>query len=140
MDKLTPERRSWLMSRIGPTSTGPEIAVRSMLHGLGFRFRLHRRDLPGTPDIVLPRLGTVVFVHGCFWHGHGCKKGRMPKSRTEYWGPKIEANRARDARVRRQLRTLGWQVVTVRECEIRDSDKLRRRLVRILCAGPGTRS
>lgn len=127
------------MSRIGPANTGPEIAVRSILHGLGYRFRLHRRDLPGTPDIVLPRFGTVVFVHGCFWHGHGCKKGRMPKSRTEYWGPKIEANRVRDAKKRRQLRALGWRVMTVRECEIRDSDKLRRRLVRMLSAGPGTR-
>ena len=112
-DRLSPEARSRLMSRIRSRDTGPERAVRSILHGLGFRFRLHRRDLPGTPDIVLPGRGMVVFVHGCFWHGHRCKVGKMPKSRIDYWGPKIEANKARDKRKSAKLRRLGWSVVTV---------------------------
>ena len=98
--------------------------VRSLLHGMGYRFRLHRKDLPGTPDIVLPARGAVVFVHGCFWHGHVCKVGKMPKSRTDYWAKKIEANRARDSRKRRQLKALGWKVIQVWECELRVPKKL----------------
>lgn len=87
------------MAAVGGKDTAPELAVRRMLHAMGYRFRLHRRDLPGTPDIVLPRHGKAIFVHGCFWHGHeGCRLGRPSKSRVEYWGPKIAANRARDAR------------------------------------------
>ena len=96
MDKLTPERRSLLMAKIKAKDTKPEIAVRSMLHRMGYRFRIHRKDLPGTPDIVLPRRNTVVLVHGCFWHGHVCKKTKMPKTRTEYWLDKIAGNRRRD--------------------------------------------
>ncbi|WP_371180914.1 very short patch repair endonuclease [Xanthomonas sacchari] len=132
VDRLTAERRSWLMSRIGSKNTKPELALRSLLHGLGFRFRLHRRDLPGTPDVVLPGRQTVIFVHGCFWHGHACKRNKMPKSRTEYWGPKIDANRKRDAKKRRMLRKLGWQVLTVWECELRNPSKLSDRLVRMI--------
>lgn len=132
MDRLSPERRSWLMSRIGSKNTRPEIAFRSLLHRLGYRFRLHRRDLPGTPDIVLPGWSTVVFVHGCFWHGHACKRDRMPKSRMVYWTQKIEANRRRDARKARTLRSLGWRVLTVWECELRDPARLSDRIVRLL--------
>lgn len=120
------------MARIHSKDTRPELAVRSMLHRLGFRFRLHRRDLPGTPDIVLPGLGAVVFVHGCFWHGHRCKLGKMPKSRIAYWDAKISANRVRDARVRRRLLRLGWKVVVVRECELRRPDALRAKLAQEL--------
>ncbi len=116
------------MSRIGAANTKPEVAVRSLLHGLGYRFRLHRRDLPGTPDIVLPRYRTAVFVHGCFWRGHFCKRDKMPKSRTEYREGKIAANRRRDARARRRLRSLGWKVVIVWECELGHREKLARRL------------
>ena len=130
MDRLTPEARSRLMSRIGPKDTHPERTVRSMLHRLGYRFRLHRKDLPGTPDSVLPGRGAVVFVHGCFWHGHSCKVGKMSKSRTEYWDPKIEANRQRDKRKSRRLRTLGWRVLTVWECELKKPQKLQCRLLR----------
>ncbi|KAA2285085.1 very short patch repair endonuclease [Arenimonas fontis] len=130
MDRLPPQRRSWLMSRVRSVDTGPELLVRSVLHRLGFRFRLHRRDLPGTPDIVLPGRRTVVFVHGCFWHGHRCKKGRIPKTRVSYWRSKIEVNRKRDARVRRRLRAMGWRVLTVRECEIRDLKRLEMKLLR----------
>lgn len=117
------------MSKIGPRDTKPELAVRSLLHRLGYRFRLHRKDLPGTPDLVLPRYGVAIFVHGCFWHGHRCKTGKMPKSRTEYWGPKIEANKARDARKARQLRRLGWRVIAIWECELKHPDRLARKLV-----------
>ena len=132
MDRLTPERRSWLMSRIGSKNTEPEVAFRSLIHRLGYRFRLHRRDLPGTPDLVLPGRRTVVFVHGCFWHGHACKREKMPKSRMDYWGPKIEANRQRDRKKARALRALGWRVITVWECELRNPDKLSTRIVRLL--------
>lgn len=120
------------MSRVGSEDTKPELRVRSLLHRLGYRFRLHRRDLPGTPDIVLPSRSIVVFVHGCFWHGHRCKIGKMPKSRTEYWGSKIAANVARDARKRRALYRLGWRSIVIWECEIRDERKLARRLKRFL--------
>lgn len=129
-DRLSPEARSRLMSRIRSHDTGPERAVRSILHSLGLRFRLHRRDLPGTPDIVLPSRGAVVFVHGCFWHGHRCKAEKMPKSRTDYWGPKIEANKARDKRKSAALRSLGWRVVTVYECELKRPERLASRLAR----------
>lgn len=127
-DRLSQERRSWLMSRIGGKNTRPELAVRSLLHRLGFRFRLHRKDLPGTPDIVLPGRQAVVLVNGCFWHGHSCKQKGMPKSRTDYWNQKIEANRYRDARVQRQLRRLGWKVVVVWECELKTPERLERKL------------
>ena len=129
-DRLSPEHRSWLMSRIGGKNTQPEVLVRSLLHRLGYRFSLHRRDLPGTPDIVLPVRGAVVFVNGCFWHGHSCKRTRMPKSRMDYWGPKIDANRRRDARKRRQLVSLGWKVVVVWECELKNPGKLEDKLLR----------
>lgn len=116
------------MSKIGPRDTKPELAVRSLLHRLGYRFRLHRKDLPGTPDLVLPRHGVAIFVHGCFWHGHSCKIDKMPKSRTDYWGPKIEANKARDARKTRQLRKLGWRVLSIWECELKQPERLAKRL------------
>lgn len=120
------------MSRIKGANTKPEIEVRSLLHRLGYRFRLHRRDLPGTPDIVLPGREAVVFVHGCFWHGHACKRAKMPKSRRAYWVEKIEGNRRRDMRKRRQLKALGWAVVIVWECEIKRPDKLTVKLRRKL--------
>lgn len=128
MDRLSPERRSWLMSRIKGANTKPEIAVRSLLYRMGYRFRLHRRDLPGTPDIVLPGRTAVVFVHGCFWHGHACKRAKMPKTREDYWAQKIDANRRRDARKRRQIKALGWKVVVVWECETKKPDELIKKL------------
>ena len=121
------------MAKVGSKDTTPEMVVRRMLHAMGYRFRLHRRDLPGTPDIVLPRLGKAVFVHGCYWHGHsGCRLGRLPKSRLEYWGPKIAANRERDARKAAALRRAGWSVATVWECETRRRERLAARLQRFL--------
>lgn len=131
-DRLSPEARSRLMSRVRSRDTTPERGVRTLLHGMGYRFRLHREDLPGTPDIVMPGRNLVIFVHGCFWHGHSCKVDKMPKSKTEYWNPKIEANRERDLRKARKLRRMGWRVLTVWECELRSPDKLRRRLERTI--------
>lgn len=117
------------MRAVKRAHTKPEIIVRQALHALGLRFRLHRRDLPGSPDIVLPRLGTVVFVHGCFWHRHpGCRYATTPKSRQEYWLPKFEANVERDARKEAQLRELGWRVAVIWECETKNLEALEARL------------
>ena len=134
MDTLTPAARSRLMASIGPKDSQPERAVRRLLHAMGYRFRLHRRDLPGTPDIVLPGRGAVVEVRGCFWHQHrGCAAGRVPASRLDYWGPKLAANVARDARNLRRLRRLGWRVAVVWECQVgRDAERVARRLRRFL--------
>ncbi len=113
----TPTQRSSLMRRIGRKDTAPERSVRKFLHAAGLRFRLHVRNLPGTPDIVLPKHRTVVFVHGCFWHGHHCNHGSTrAKTNTDFWDRKIEDNRARDKRKTIALRGLGWRVVTVWEC------------------------
>lgn len=133
MDRLSPERRSWLMSRVRGANTKPEVAVRSMLHRMGYRFRLHRRDLPGTPDIVLPGHSAAIFVHGCFWHGHTCKRTKMPKSRTDYWDEKIETNQRRDRRTRRRLRGLGWNVIVIWECELKRPERLAAKLSKALC-------
>ncbi|AYO02853.1 DNA mismatch endonuclease Vsr [Pseudomonas sp. LTGT-11-2Z] len=117
------------MRAVKRAHTKPEIIVRQALHALGLRFRLHRRDLPGSPDIVLPRLRTVVFVHGCFWHRHpACRYATTPKSRQEYWLPKFEANVERDARKEAQLRELGWRVVVIWECETKSLEALEARL------------
>lgn len=131
-DSRTPQSRSALMGRIGSKDTAPEMIVRRLLHRLGYRFRLHRKDLPGTPDIVLPGRKVAIFVHGCFWHAHGCKIGRPPKTRPEFWGPKLERNRERDARNSTALTTSGWTVETVWQCETRDPDALERRLLHLL--------
>lgn len=131
MDTLNPVERSALMSRIRGKNTGPELAVRRLIHGLGYRFRLHRRDLPGTPDLVFPGRRRVIFVHGCFWHRHpdpGCRLARMPKSRQDYWGPKLEGNRARDLRKEAALAEAGWGVMTIWECELRDAASLENRI------------
>lgn len=136
-DTRSPAQRRRIMKSVGTKDTGPELAVRRLLHHLGYRFRLHRRDLPGRPDIVFPARRRVIFVHGCFWHGHGCSKGRLPKSRPEYWRPKIEANRARDARVVVSLAETGWKALTIWQCEMRDVDELKLVLIEFL-GPPGT--
>lgn len=117
------------MSRIRGKNTAPEMLVRRLLHRLGFRFRLHRSDLPGKPDIVLPGRRTAIFVHGCFWHSHGCKIGRPPKTRLEFWTPKLERNVERDRVAELQLREAGWHVITVWQCETCKPDDLGRRLI-----------
>jgi DNA mismatch endonuclease Vsr len=134
VDRLTPERRSSLMRSVKRRDTLPEMAVRRALHALGYRFRLHRKDLPGTPDIVLPRYKLAIFVHGCFWHRHeNCRLASMPSSNLEYWVPKFEANVARDARKTAALNELGWRVETIWECETRDPIRLAEQL-RVLVA------
>ncbi|WP_187781906.1 very short patch repair endonuclease [Gimesia chilikensis] len=131
MDVFSPEKRSEVMSKIGSKNTKPEILVRKVLHSLGMRFRLHRKDLAGTPDIVLPKYKTVVFVHGCFWHGHSCPKGQRPATNVEFWNSKIEKNIKNDSRVGRVLRSKGWHVFTIWECQTKDMDFLSKKLLRI---------
>jgi DNA mismatch endonuclease (patch repair protein) len=132
-DLFTKEKRSWIMSRIKGRDSGPEIHIRSLVHRMGYRFRVHRRDLPGNPDIVLPRHGKVIFVHGCFWHGHkGCHRSRRPTTNESFWHKKLDANIERDKRFRRALRRMGWKVLVVWECEIRKLEKLLRKLERFL--------
>ena len=122
-------QRSFNMSRIRGKNTKPEMRVRSLLHRMGFRFRLHRKDLPGKPDIVLPAYGTVIFVHGCFWHRHpGCHRTTTPKTRVEFWSEKFQANVARDALMVAELEALGWTVLVVWECQTRSSPELRKAL------------
>jgi len=121
--------RSRIMSAVRRSHTGPELIVRKLLHGLGYRFRLQRRGLPGTPDIVLPKYRTVIFVHGCFWHRHeGCSKSTMPKKRAEFWREKFVRNVSRDQDVERALINEGWRVVTVWECETTRAETLKVRL------------
>lgn len=121
------------MRQIRSRDTLPEMAVRRLVHGMGFRFRLHVPSLPGRPDLVFPRLGCIIQVQGCFWHQHpGCIDSHLPKSRQEYWVPKLERNQARDKDNIRQLRRLGWRVMTVWECETTKPDRLSKRLLRFL--------
>lgn len=130
------------MSRVGQRHTTPEMTVRRMLHARGWRYRLHGRGLPGTPDIVFPKLRAVLFVHGCFWHGHDCNLGRSPKSRPEYWGPKIKGNRSRDARKVRELCDMEWRVMTVWQCSLKDKWVALEQIERFLkgaCAATETR-
>lgn len=126
-DRLTPQRRSENMARIRSRDTKPELTVRRFLHRLGLRFRLHRRDLPGKPDLVFPRYRVVVFVHGCFWHGcPRCVDGtRRVKSNATYWNAKVEGNRQRDIRHREALEAAGWSVQVIWECDVRAESVLR---------------
>jgi DNA mismatch endonuclease (patch repair protein) len=128
VDTRTPEQRRRIMQSVKTKDTGPEMAVRKILFSMGYRYRLHRKDLPGKPDIVLPGRHKAIFVHGCFWHGHECAKGKAAKSRTDYWVAKVNANRARDARNLQDMNTLGWESLVVWQCEQSDSETLARRL------------
>lgn len=122
MDRLTPAERSRLMAKIRGRDTQPELLVRSLVHGLGFRFRLQAKDLPGRPDLVLPRHRAAIFVHGCFWHAHRCKVGRKkPGTNVDFWLEKFERNKARDRRVVAALRRRGWRVLVVWECQLGDA-------------------
>lgn len=136
MDVLSKEQRSYCMSRIRKTDTTPELTVRRIVHGLGYRFRLYRRDLPGCPDIVLPRHRKVIFVHGCWWHRHNCRLGRRcPKSRKGYWLPKLQRNKERHRKNRRLLQKQGWKVLTIWECQANNPQELIRRLRQFLDTG-----
>jgi len=128
-DTVSKATRSKIMSSVKSQDTKPELRVRSLLHAMDFRFRLRRKDLPGKPDVVLPKYNTVVFVHGCFWHRHpGCKKSSTPTTRVEFWQEKFRKNVERDRRVVAELTNLGWTVIVVWECELRDEYALSERL------------
>ena len=130
MDIVDSKRRSKMMSRIKGRDTMPELAVRRIAHCLGFRFRLYRNDLPGCPDLVFPRFRAVVFVHGCFWHRHhGCRYAYSPKTRVRFWDNKFRSNVARDRRNLDALRELGWRVLVIWECETRDRERVKKRLL-----------
>jgi DNA mismatch endonuclease, patch repair protein len=129
MDTVSRAFRSWVMSRVRSENTSPELAVRSLLHRMGFRFRLHAKALPGHPDIVFRSRRRVVLVHGCYWHRHpGCRNARTPRSHLDFWLPKFEANRRRDLAVRRKLRKMGWKVLILWECEVKAEARLESRL------------
>ena len=131
MDILTPEQRSERMSRVRGRDTKPEMLVRRLAHSMGYRYRLHRRDLPGLPDLVFPSRRKVSLVHGCFWHRHldpDCKLARLPKSKLDFWGPKLETNRERDERNIVLLGELGWDVLIIWECQTKNREKLQARI------------
>ncbi|HEX2973233.1 MAG TPA: very short patch repair endonuclease [Tepidisphaeraceae bacterium] len=135
MDKLSPERRSENMRRIKSKGMKPELLVRQIAHSMGYRYRLHRKELPGRPDLVFGPKRKVIFVHGCFWHAHDdprCPDRREVKSNQGYWGPKITGNKERDARQRAALEAAGWKVLTIWECETRDTEALKSRLRQFL--------
>ena len=124
------EQRSRNMSAIKSKNTKPEIAVRKLLHSMGYRFRLHRKDLPGSPDIVLPKYKTAIFVHGCFWHRHAnCKYASTPKTRKEFWEKKFQANVKRDLEIQEKIKNIGWKSVVIWECETKNIDNLREKLI-----------
>lgn len=133
VDTLTREERSERMSRIRNKGTKPEMVVRRLIHGMGYRYRLHATDLPGKPDIVFRGRKKVIFVHGCYWHRHeGCKLARLPKSRLDFWQPKLEENRERDKKNLDKLEREGWRALVIWECELADTESLRDRIARFL--------
>jgi DNA mismatch endonuclease (patch repair protein) len=135
MDFMKPETRSALMAKIRSKNTKPEMLVRRLLHGWGLRYRLHRKDLPGKPDIVLPKWKSVIFVNGCFWHQHPsdtCKASAIPKSRREYWIPKLARTVARDTENIAAIEALGWRVLVLWECQLQDEDALKERISNFL--------
>ena len=133
MDTLSREQRSERMSRVRSKDSKPELRVRRLVHSLGYRFRLHRTDLPGTPDLVFASRRKVIFVHGCFWHRHrGCPLTRLPKSKLDFWKSKLEANRRRDVKHKRQLTRLGWQYLVIWECETTATEMVMGKVVEFL--------
>lgn len=138
VDHLSPEARSANMARVRGKNTSPELTVRKIAHRAGFRFRLYRSDLPGTPDLVLPRHRLVVFVHGCFWHRHqGCHRATMPKSKTEFWSNKFDATIVRDRRQIDELERLDWRILTIWECEVKREGYVGRLLKDAVSSGVG---
>ena len=132
-DPLTPEQRRHTMASVRATGTAPEMLVRRLVHSMGYRYRLHRVDLPGKPDLVFPARRKVVLVNGCFWHGHECEAGtNLPKANRDYWIPKLARNRSRDTMNQARLREAGWSVLVLWECEMKDLEELRARISRFL--------
>lgn len=133
-DTLSPAERSVRMSLIRSKDTKPELLVRKALWAAGHRYRLHAKGLPGKPDLVFPGLGTVVFVHGCYWHAHSCQKGRIPAQNSRFWQEKFLANKARDKRNSQRLRRAGWSVLTVWECSLADEGSRKMAIAKLLHA------
>lgn len=131
-DPLSPEERSERMALIHNSDTKPEITVRRIVHGMGYRYRLHAADLPGRPDLVFRSRKKVIFVHGCFWHQHGCHIYRQPRTRLAFWEPKLAQNKLRDTKVRRELRKLGWRSMVIWECQLSNDRRLRVDIARFL--------
>lgn len=132
-DTLSKKERSKRMSLIRGVDSGPEIKLRRLVYGMGYRYRLHDKGLPGKPDLVFKSRNAVIFMHGCFWHRHkGCSLARLPKSKLDFWKPKLEENRKRDIRNQRKLRSLGWRVLVVWECELSDMDKVSKKVRKFL--------
>ena len=130
MDTLTPAERSERMSRVRSKDTKPELTVRRLVHRMGYRYRLHERSLPGNPDMVFPSRGKIIFVHGCFWHRHNtsCEYARWPKSKLDFWKPKLDRNKERDKVIGRKLRRLGWRVLVIWECQLDNTEALAERV------------
>ena len=135
MDNLSRSERSEIMARVRSTDTRPEMLVRKLVYALGYRYRLHAKELPGRPDIVFRKRGKVIFVHGCFWHRHtGCSLARLPKSRLDFWLPKLDGNKKRDEKNKRALQREGWKVMTIWECQLKKPERLDERIRRFLDA------
>nr|WP_297458844.1 DNA mismatch endonuclease Vsr [uncultured Halomonas sp.] len=135
MDNVSPSRRSEIMKRVRSRDTKPEMVVRKLIHGMGYRYRLHAKELPGKPDLVFRPRRKVIFVHGCFWHRHSnCVLARLPKSREDFWLQKLEANRQRDIRNKHALQEAGWWMLTIWECELGDMDRLKYKIKEFLDA------
>lgn len=133
MDKISPEKRSEIMSKIRGKDTSPEMKVRRLVYAMGYRYKLHRKDLPGKPDLVFKGRGKVIFVHGCFWHGHKeCRKSALPKTNTEFWYNKISGNIRRDGNNIEKLKELGYEVLIVWECETGDPESLTKKITKFL--------
>jgi DNA mismatch endonuclease (patch repair protein) len=132
-DVFSTQKRSQIMSRIRGYDTKPELIVRSIVHRMGYRFRLHLEDLPGNPDIVLPRHNKVIFIHGCFWHGHrGCQRSKRPTTNVAFWQEKLDKNIQRDQRQQKELRKLGWKYLVIWQCEMNRPNRIRKKIKRFL--------
>jgi DNA mismatch endonuclease, patch repair protein len=140
MDRLNPNRRSALMARIHGKDTMPELVVRRLTYFLGYRYRVHARDLPGSPDLVFKGRRKAIFVHGCFWHRHRCRRGKMPTTRAEFWVPKLSGNKLRDLKTQAELRRLGWRYLIIWECELKHLDRVSARISDFLASPPGNSS
>jgi DNA mismatch endonuclease, patch repair protein len=137
MDIFSKTKRSWIMSRVHGKNTAPEVLIRSLLHRMGYRFRLDYKALPGRPDIVLPRFRKLIFVHGCFWHGHkNCHRATLPQTNIAFWTKKVKGNAERDLKNIRSLRRLGWKPLVIWQCEMRNLEKLERRIVKFISNNP----
>lgn len=139
MDIFSPAERSKIMARVRSKDTQPETAVRKLAFALGYRYRIHVGELPGKPDLVFPGRKSVIFVHGCFWHGHGCRRAGLPSSNVAFWKEKIAKNRKRDRRTKRQLSALGWKVLVLWQCETKNGERLRKKIIGFLERGGSKR-